>query len=707
MAETTNSHSVIARGKAVTLSNRPGPRDVQHPADRPGVVIFLHGVNDPGASYEHVEKGLCEGLNERLSRKDLRSGEYGVAFETAKDVDEKNPTFTRWKKIKYDPDTYQFLRSESSEVGRETHSMLIPFYWGYRAAPSEIKGGERNPTTLRGQYQDIYGSRLSKNFAKGGGMFNNATTNIPEMYGPGFQKSAANAAAQKFGMSDYQYSTRSPDRHYFVLAAVRLAMVIREIRRVDPDETVTVMAHSQGTVITLLAQAMLADGTSKGDRCADCVIMVDSPYSLGETAIASIVQPSAVKYTTRGKLNTLINIVKEVTSNPHTSPPLSELKFDNASHGGRTGKGWSPDQATRCDSKDGSTHVFAERDNRGKVYLYFCTEDSTVAIPAIQGIGTYGVPDTVAEDWDALPPNPDVSAMMFGGTGREERTDTLNAMSELKQHRFYQRLWSKGGGMADGKPRTIGKPPECIEHIAKGSFPGATENRTINAEAIVPPYLPNLYGDEAIKGTPNKPGLDRPDYIGRDTLLGNPNAQVQQIIVHNAPADVKVRGSEAVLAWFNAQFPDPEDHTASVRQSDGMGELSTFYREETPNETRKRLGDDRSKWDGNSYHSAILRSDDNMRRVAAMDVAIGQAKSLDDMDMRNLLIAIADWKTDQDKVDDVKGNPRFATLLPESQQLIEASFAYYMSGRFPSRFVPLSPPAIVDKETVGERMVRR
>ena len=95
-------------------------------------------------------------------------------------------------------------------------------------------------------------------------MFNNATTNIPEMYGPGFQTSAGNALASAFGMSNYQHSSKSPDRHYFVLAAVRLAMLIREIRRFDPDETVTIMAHSQGTVITLLAQAILAEGGKEG-----------------------------------------------------------------------------------------------------------------------------------------------------------------------------------------------------------------------------------------------------------------------------------------------------------------------------------------------------------------------------------------------------------------------------------------------------------
>jgi hypothetical protein len=34
-----------------------------------------------------------------------------------------------------------------------------------------------------------------------------------------------------------------------------------------------------------------------------------------------------------------------------------------------------------------------DRDNRGKVYLYFCPEDMTVALRNVEGIGWQGVPD--------------------------------------------------------------------------------------------------------------------------------------------------------------------------------------------------------------------------------------------------------------------------------------------------------------------------
>ena len=704
MAESNKPEQVVAQGAGVLYTNRGNYKHVEVPADRPGVVIFLHGVNDPGGNYDHIEKGLCEGLNERLSRADLKPGEYGVAFQLAKNVTHKNPTFDRYKEVKYDPDTYLYQRTEVAAGPEKTHSMFIPFYWGYRASSDEIKGGEKNPTTLRGQYQDKNGNRLSKHFAKGGGMFNNATTNIPAMFDPGWLDNAANQMAGT-QMSDYQYSTNSPHRHYFVLAAKRLAMLVHEIRRADPNETITIMAHSQGTMITLLSQAFLVEDNK--ERCADCVIMVDTPYGVTEPIVGDIAQPSATPYTSRGKINTLKRIVKAVTGNPWQVPKLDELKVEqqpgtpNPEYHGRTGHGWSPTQASRRD-KDGSTHTFPERDNRGKVYLYFCTEDTTVDLPTVKGIGTHGVPDTVEESWISDEKN------SFWKPITKSKS-VLPAMNDLKNMRFYQRLWTKkASAINSGKPVLVGATPAHYDGTYDTGFISKDiENRWINGEVIVPPYKPNLYGDEGIKGDPNTAGRDKPDYVSRDTLLGNPNAKgIRSIAMPDVPEDVFNGGYKKVMEWFNSQSPDPEDHTDTVRLSDG-GKL-TYYRSETPNEVRSRLEKtDAKAWDKNSYHSAVLRDADNIRRVAVMDVAIGQAKSLDDPNVRALLIAIADWKIDLKGLEKIKANPYFLSFETSSQELVEASARYYSQGIFPEKLVPKTPPKMVDAETYKDRRTNR
>ncbi|RMR14469.1 hypothetical protein ALP92_04607, partial [Pseudomonas syringae pv. primulae] len=96
---------------------------------------------------------------------------------------------------------------------------------------------------------------------------------------------------------------------------------------------------------------------------------------------------------------------------PHTQPPLSDLR-NTATYCGRSGPQWSPTQGTRLDS-DSNMTVFPERDNRGKVYLYFCPDDTTVALDDVRGIGTFGVWDTHGKDSDR------------------------NPMAELKAVRFY------------------------------------------------------------------------------------------------------------------------------------------------------------------------------------------------------------------------------------------------------------------------------
>jgi hypothetical protein len=76
------------------------------------------------------------------------------------------------------------------------------------------------------------------------------------------------------------------------------------------------------------------------------------------------------------RLQTLINLVDAVHKGKATSPEFQSLS-DPCTHYGMVGKHWK---------------ASADRDNRGKVYLYFCPEDMTVALNNVQGIGWQGVP---------------------------------------------------------------------------------------------------------------------------------------------------------------------------------------------------------------------------------------------------------------------------------------------------------------------------
>ncbi|RBC07731.1 T6SS effector phospholipase Tle3 domain-containing protein, partial [Xanthomonas oryzae] len=652
-------------------------------------------------------------LDERLSRIDLRAGGYGVKYAEAK-ASKAKPGDRDYRKVaavKYDPDTYLYQRSEDTTSKLPTHSMFIPFYWGYRASDNEIAKDKRgNPTRLRSQYQDTAGNRLDAHFAKAGGFFANATSNLPDMYGKGFETTLKTRGVQMVS-PDFTYFGKAPPRRYFVLAAERLAMLVSEIRRLAPDDTITIMGHSQGTLITLLAQAMLAD---RRQRCADCLILVDSPYSL--------LEPKGEEQTTQAKLQTLIKIVNAVTAQPYARPALSELQVGQPGYGGRTGHGWTPSQGTRLDA-EGKQIVFAERDNRGKVYLYFCPQDTTVALDQVQGIGTYGVPDTVHVAWKRK----------FYST---ERTASLPAMDALKDMRFHQRMWTKL--LRGGKPVAVGLPPQHIplrmedeaRYPGGGVGPTTTasqtplpqEGRYINGEALQPPHAPQMEDGEAdvrqyksstpLRGTPTRAGKDAPDDVSVDVALGNPAAKLRQymILVSIEQEEVPESKLAEMTSEFNAQHPDINDQTPGYTcDATDMG--CTVWRHATPNEVRAQMTHNPAALTDNSYHSAMLRSTENHRWVTAMDVAIGQAQTLDDPEWRKVLIAFANWRTPFMPSEDqpagqvsISELANFKKLSPGARKLVEASCFYYEKGVFPAGLVSSSPPSkYVESRTRAQR----
>ncbi|MFP3708007.1 DUF3274 domain-containing protein [Paraburkholderia sp. SIMBA_009] len=681
MSNTTSTSNVIGSGAGVTTSNRASDRPVARPNDLPGIVIFSHGVNDPGANYETTEEGICQGLNERLDRPDMVKGEYGALYQQATAAKKKGQATTFQDRIAADPDTYLYGRD-----GSNAHSVFIPFYWGYRASDKEIlKDKSGKPVKLRTQYQDVRGNRLDAHFAKAGGMFNNATTNIPDMYGAGFMSTRATRRLMQFHlMNDYQFSGQSPERHYQVLAAKRMATLISEIRRIAADETITVMAHSQGTVISLLAQAMLHDA---GKRCADCLILVDSPYALTEAAFYNyLAQNGAPIQTVQARLQTLVNIVAASTKTPYTLPALTDLVFSSGKSGGRAGHKWSPTSGTRPD-QNGKFTVFDERDNRGRVYLYWNPNDKTVALQTVQGVGTYGVADTVEGKeyfWDGNHTRP------------QSTTNTYAAMNALKELRFYQRVWIKADNK--GNQPLVGTKPHQMDVPDVGS-------RFINGDELKPAFAPRLHGGEAVVGS----GKEAPDAVTQDLALGNSNAN---LLWKQLPASGDAT-ADSLKSQFNAGKA-LDDQTRSVEfRANGGGFGGAFagisaWREETPNEARARMSQDPAalaKNDpsgvltGNSYHSAILRDPWNHRFGTAMDVAIGQATTLDSKDWQAVWLAMADWKIDYTTISSL---PKFQKLSDGARTFLKEACDYYSSGEFPKSVLSSGIPSLVVSQTMDQ-----
>ena len=221
---------------SVLQANRTCDKNVEVRPDLPCNIIVIHGVNDVGTSFAAVEEGLRTGLDVRLrgaragERKRFVSANYRMPSAKDKDV------------VEPDPDAVLFKR----KMNDKTHSPVIPFYWGFAKT-------NNHASTTNGQRTDRFGNRLDKDLPKGGGPFGNATSTLPDMRNRGL------SSLVDVGGDPVRQLLSAPGRMYMVLAAKRLAALIAMIRDYDATEAVTIVAHSQGCLISLLAQAFLLD----------------------------------------------------------------------------------------------------------------------------------------------------------------------------------------------------------------------------------------------------------------------------------------------------------------------------------------------------------------------------------------------------------------------------------------------------------------
>lgn len=501
----------ICEGHGVTKAGSGNKREVRARHRMPGNIILVHGVNDVGVGYEAVERGLCEGLTTRLDG-EMHPAKYRM------------PQASDRKKLEDDPDAVFYKR----KISKETESPVIPFYWGYREETAKVSDWRK---TSHGQAVDRYGNRLDRDYAKGGGPFGNATISLTEMWGQG--KGNAGGALDMAARDATRPVLKNPGRLYMVLAARRLSALISMIRDYDNDETISLVAHSQGCMVSLLAQAFLLDPAMQeiqpNARPADTLILCNPPYSLidelpllaeladgASGSDTQMAKENRYRYLLGGlsqhaRLKTLANIVRGVTAHPHASPHVADLS--NAQHHGAVGPGWK---------------ASADRDNRGKVYLYFSPEDMTVALSNIQGIGWQGVPDFLRGYSTKLRRDPRGSSlrddMGINPKVPGARIPVMHTPLQDMGSRFFQRVFTmkRRPDPIGGSLEKIGGPPhdfalrvpgeDDFSHTAvsdtwanrrgvRQSLPDAAETtkeqaqsslRSINGEPLPSPVLASM-----------------------------------------------------------------------------------------------------------------------------------------------------------------------------------------------------------------------
>jgi pimeloyl-ACP methyl ester carboxylesterase len=314
----------------------------------PGIIIFVHGVNSEGEWYEAAEKHLLAGLNKRLGRDDLQARSYGR--ENAQPNLESSAT-----------------------------SPVIHFYWGYRAP----NGQERKwKVPLRDKQRQ---SAWAKDYTPkpplywGGGAFQNGCNSLPLLWSErGFSRRvwAAFIPVDVQGMNpevDRQLQD-APPRTFYAHAAGRLADLLRKIRGKYPADTITVIGHSQGTQIVLGTLALLEPGNQP-----DCVMLMNGPYALESKATDSLALGNDAP-TEKARRNTFENIVRHFMKGyrPLTDDLIAKLRV-----------GATPERESWTPKLPG------ERDNTGRIYVYFNPHDRVMGSTALQSIGWQGLPDSV------------------------------------------------------------------------------------------------------------------------------------------------------------------------------------------------------------------------------------------------------------------------------------------------------------------------
>ncbi|MDU4389549.1 MAG: DUF3274 domain-containing protein [Klebsiella michiganensis] len=609
-------------GKAAQTCNVAVPRPM------PCIVILVHGVNDVGEAYQNQETGIIAGLSKRLNRTDLYAHEWKDFMMMHNEEAQKKiaapgrspviPFYWGYKPVTYDDwvaDQQNYRKEvDAQKLGDKAH---IP-YDAYQQNDKEKMKAVGNDGDNKVKFQnDNWNNALDMNFAKGGGTFANATTSIPDMLGPG----AGGAAVAAAGFStlylnggDYTHPIfPNPHRIYQFFAAQRLADLIIQIRDepVTENDVINVVAHSQGTIITMLANMLVKQA---GYSPANCVILNNSPYSL-ESRLMENAQ-SGHHQTSAARQQTFKNFCA-VMAEQYKGGELSGDDIE-ALEGSCTLR--RPEEnPLRKDNK-------YRRNNNGKVYNYFCPNDGTVSLKNVQGFGWRGIPGELA-----------------------------SAIPNLRQRVFCQHVWV--GKAPDEKPFEM--PPSYKGDFKYSIATNASYTASdviINGEELPETFMFRLQGqdnhpdnDEKTCDAPYKANID-PDSPDAYISYSAKAYAISRTASATYPLDDYQRRS-----WFPGHvLTESELQTESNKRNvtviHGMVSGSKDFPALTLTwlKSRDELEKEWQKSDPVSYsqHSSVVMSEFAPSHAMAFDLAIGQCKAFNYKagEFWEALLHRADWR---------------------------------------------------------------
>lgn len=347
-------------------SNVPRDAKVIHARKTlPGIVIFVHGVNTDGEWYERAERGLCAGLNTRLRREEAKVAvpEAVRQLQPATYAAELTPRGFIDDRL-----------SAKTFVEDDEDSPVIRFRWGYRASKDD---------------KVEYGASLwlDEKDAWGGGPFANGCSALADCWTGGLSDEVFGFwISQDFNATPGREFYTLPSRVYYAHAAWRLALLVQLIRKRQPDVPVTIIGHSQGTMVAI-ASAFIGDKPLGGEGVADTYLLFNSPYNLGLPAgLPRLIDRSLAKHlggrvTDAARIATFKRFLAIVRKRQQVRQ--KDTTFDRV-----CGNPALRDGSEACTA---ANERASGRDMRGRVVVNCNPADQLIGVVSLQGIGWRGI----------------------------------------------------------------------------------------------------------------------------------------------------------------------------------------------------------------------------------------------------------------------------------------------------------------------------
>lgn len=558
--------------------------EVQPPLQLPGLIIFVHGVNSEGEWYNNAEVALCSGLNQRLGLQEqyslIANEYYDGIFESC----EKNSS--EWAAC-YGDDNKRKWISPPRKIKNEGRSPVIRFYWGYRAADNET---DNYAIPLKNKKGDNYYD-LSPEERKtkgpwywGGGPFQNGCNQLVSLWSKQGFDNWPNVLGMPIPFSTQLMNgerdrllTAAPPRHYYAHAAGRLADLIKTIRSKHPEDTVTVLSHSQGTMVALAAAAIEAP---------DALFVMNSPYALDNEPTTYISYPMKEIISREAREATFADIVKKVAEN---KTRLARQGCDHLLAGvSSDGESWTP---------EGKTHAgLPERDNHGTTWIYCNPHDRVMGSAPLRSIGWQGLPNTKKSGYSE-------SHALFRQAG-----DTL-----------YVRML--------GRNTPCGKAPDTQTHFSNlGDDRSFWDSTTTLLQEMTWPEP-----DKGQKLTINAPQVPEPltaeelknfdqDYASTEKQTGSIGYGYGQINpTTKNPVDTDYRYYISLYGYFDQKMV-PKKPSSWYQPGPGSKEDRAGYEKQSRTEM---LEDVRTYVQRPTDHSTLPMDERFMSRVVAYDLPVG------------------------------------------------------------------------------------